>query len=208
MTLSRAGRILFRSTVSLATAYFVLLVFPEPLFAHVETHGEITFYSRAPLPSGLAPIAAEAISRVRASPLYTPGIRHRVFITGSAGLHAFFNGPYRRAIARNVEIGHAIFVPRLDVAGGRIIHFDGRATAAAPILAHEIMHTFVQRRVGVLGSWQLAWWQREGYPEYIGSRGATELDSPPAYRQAALRWKALLEDRHLTFDQIITRTDP
>jgi len=100
--------------------------------------------------------------------------RHRIFITESPALYALFNGPYRRAMARNVEIGHAIFVPRLDV---------------------------------VIASWRLPWWKREGYPEYIGSRGGTELDSPPAYRNAALRWKELL-DRGVPFDTVIARRNP
>jgi hypothetical protein len=207
MTLRSLRRTVVRAAIALAAAYAVLLVFPEPVFAYSETHGDITFYSRSPLPPGASSIAEDVVSRLSASPLYAAGVRHRVFITDSPFLYAFFNGPYRRAIARNVEIGHAIFVPRLDPGSGRISHFDGRSTRAAPVLAHEIMHTFVTDRVGLLASWRLPWWKREGYPEYIGSRGAAEFDSPPAYREAALRWKRLL-DAGLTFDHIIGRQQP
>ena len=204
---SRIRRPLIRAVVALTASYVVLLLFPEPVFAHSESHRGITFYSRTPLPSGLDAIAEDVVARLSISPLYRAEARHRVFITESPALYALFNGPYRRAMARNVEIGHAIFVPRLDVASGRLMHFDGRSTPAAAVLAHEIMHTFVTERVGLIASWRLPWWKREGYPEYIGSRGGTELDSPPAYRNAALRWKDLLE-RGVPFDTIIARRNP
>jgi len=171
---SRIRRALIRAVVALTGSYVLLLRFPEPVFAHSEFHRGITFYSRSPLPSGLDAIAEDVVARLSVSPLYRVETRHRIFITESPALYALFNGPYRRAMARNVEIGHAIFVPRLDV---------------------------------VIASWRLPWWKREGYPEYIGSRGGTELDSPPAYRNAALRWKELL-DRGVPFDTVIARRNP
>jgi hypothetical protein len=204
---SRIRRALIRAVVALTGSYVLLLRFPEPVFAHSEFHRGITFYSRSPLPSGLDAIAEDVVARLSVSPLYRVETRHRIFITESPALYALFNGPYRRAMARNVEIGHAIFVPRLDVASGRLVHFDGRSTPAAAVLAHEIMHTFVTERVGLIASWRLPWWKREGYPEYIGSRGGIELDSPPAYRNAARRWKELL-DRGVPFDTVIARRNP
>ena len=204
---SRIRRVFVRGFAALTVSYVLLLLFPEPVFAHAESHRGITFYSRTTLPPGLDVIADDVIARLSTSPLYRARSRHRIFITESAVLYALFNGPYRRAMARNVEIGHAIFVPRLDVATGRIVHFDGRSTSAAAVLAHEIMHTFVTERVGLIASWRLPRWKREGYPEYIGSKGGTELDSPPDYRTAALRWKDLL-GAGLPFDTIIARKIP
>ena len=204
---SKIRRILVRAAAALTVSYVLLLVFPEPMFAHSESHRGITFYSRTPLPAALDAIADDVVARLSVSPLYNAGSRHRVFITDSPTWYVLFNGPYRRAMARNVDIGHAIFVPRLDVASGRIVHFDGRSTPAAAVLAHEIMHTYVTERVGLIASWRLPRWKREGYPEYIGSRGGTELDSPPAYREAAMRWKRLI-DSGVPFDTIIAGKDP
>jgi len=49
-------------------------------------------------------------------------------------------------MARNVEIGNAIFVPRLDIARRAIVHFDGRQTGGVSVLAHEATHSHVARR--------------------------------------------------------------
>jgi hypothetical protein len=66
----------------------------------------------------------------------------------------------------------------------------------------------VQRRVGVLRVWRLAWWQREGYPEYVAGGEQGRPGAPERYRQAARIWKYLLEDRKLTFDQVIRLPAP
>jgi len=168
---SRIRRPLIRAVAALTVSYVVLLLFPEPVFAHSESHRGITFYSRTPLPSGLDAIAEDVVARLSISPLYRAEARHRVFITESPALYALFNGPYRRAMARNVEIGHAIFVPRLDVASGRLMHFDGRSTPAAAVLAHEIMHTFVTERVGLIASWRLPWWKRRNVQSVVSTCG-------------------------------------
>ena len=67
-------------------------------------------------------------------------------MVNSSALWLFLNGPYRRVMARNVEIGNAIFVPRLDIARRAIVHFDGRQTGGVSVLAHEATHSHVARR--------------------------------------------------------------
>lgn len=71
------------------------------------------------------------------------------------------------------------------------------------VLTHESVHTLVEHRIGLLRLWRLQWWQKEGYAEYVASRGGTESEAPDRYRRAAERWKYLLETEHLTFDQVI-----
>ena len=117
------------------------------------------------------------------------------------------NGPYRRAIARNVELGNPILVPHIDVERQQITHFDGRHARAVNILTHEAVHTLVERRIGLLRLWRLQWWQKEGYAEYIASAAATDSEAPRQYRDAAFAWKYLLEQRHLSFDQVIKLQD-
>lgn len=188
---------------AVAALYLGLLAFPEPLFPIATAHASITFRTRTPLDSlAVRRIAGGVLARVSESELYDPSLRHRIFVLGDRRLWALFNGPYQGAIARNFELGNGIFIPQLDTRDDRIVHFDGRSTDVIGILAHEIAHTLMERNVG-LRYWRLPWWKREGYPEYIGSARATRLDSPPRYREAALAWKHLLEDRRMTFAQII-----
>jgi hypothetical protein len=183
--------------------YVAMLAYPEPFFSYSASFGNITFYSRSPISPQVAAIASAVVKRLVTSEIYDSTLRQRVFIVDRPWLWNLLNGPYRRAIARNVEIGNAILIPRLDVSRQVITHFDGRSTGAVAVLTHESVHTLVQHRIGILRLWRLRWWQKEGYPEYIAIGRGTQSEAPVRYRQAAEKWKYLLETEHLTFDQII-----
>ncbi len=200
-----------RAVVAMAAAavvYILLLAFPEPLFSHSLTSSGITFYSRTPLPARAETLALAVREKISRAALNDPSVRHRVFIVNSPVLWALLNGPYRRAIARNVEIRNSILVPTLDWTSLDIVHFDGRRAPAVGILAHEITHTLVQRRIGLLAVWRLPWWKREGYAEYVGADSGNASVAPPAYQRAMLHWKALLEQRHLGVEEILRTTLP
>jgi len=189
--------------------YLLVLAFPEPLFAHSVTYGNFRLYSRSPLEADARPILDEVNRRISRSEINEPGLTHRVFILETPAWYAFFNGPYRRAIGRNCEVGNAIFLPSLDARAGRVVHFDGRSADAAAILAHECVHTLIQRRLGLIRAIRLPLWKKEGYAEYIGfdeQRGDPEPE-PELYRKARLRWKSLFETQALTFDQVIASPD-
>jgi hypothetical protein len=190
------------SALCLLTLYALLLAHPEPLFAASVTHGNLTFYSSHPLGPGTASIAAEVAERLTAAELGPP-VAQRVFVVERPWLWTLLNGPYRGAIARNVELGNAILLPTLDVEHRTIRHFDGRVAGAVGVLTHESVHTLVQRRIGLLRLWRLPGWKKEGYPEYIASQRCARSEAPATYRDAARIWKTLLETNHLTFDQII-----
>src|SRR5262249_433683 len=170
-----------------------------------------TFYSEVQFSEfqSLSTIASSVTEKARTSELYDPRIHHRFFIADKSWFYAFLNGPYRSAMSRNYELGNSIFVPTLDPANHEIVHFDGRRADAVKILTHEVMHSYVQNRIGLLRVWRLQWWQKEGYPEYIASDKGTRTDAPPAYREAAHAWKYLLEVRRLRFEEIIAlKQDP
>jgi hypothetical protein len=183
--------------------YLLLLAHPEPLFSYSITFDNITFYSNSRLPPETAAIASAVTQRLASSELYEPQLRQRVFVVERPWLWILLNGPYQHAIARNVELGNAILIPQLDVERQQIRHFDGRRAGAVGILTHEVVHTFVQRRIGLLRLWHLAWWQKEGYPEYIASERCADFKSPLRYQAAARAWKYLLETRQMSFDQVI-----
>jgi hypothetical protein len=71
------------------------------------------------------------------------------------------------------------------------------------VLAHEAMHTYLGRRVGLLATWRLPWWKKEGYAEYVASAGLADSEAPPRYQEAARAWRHLLIDAGWSFDQVI-----
>jgi hypothetical protein len=215
--------------VAFVGLYGLLLAFPEPLFGYRMEERPFVVYSRDPISrSAVAPLLREAERRLERSEIQTPGARHRVFVTGSRFLYRFFHGPYAGGMARNVELTHAILLPKLEERKGLVVHFDGRTAELAEILAHEATHTFVRERVGFLGALRLPFWKKEGYAEYVG------LDFPPAavlaqalvssagssvelpdgtahprrYLEAAAVWAHFHEIRRESFDEILARSEP
>jgi hypothetical protein len=189
------------SALGVVATYALVLAFPQPLFSSVVVDANIRLYGREPFQGSAHGLLTEVQSRVAKSGIYDASVRQRVFVTGTPAWYSFFNGPYRVAMARNCELGNAIFLPRLDLQRRQVVHFDGRTADAADILAHEMTHTLMQRRLGLLRVWRLPWWKREGYASYIGN--TESAPEPERYRQARLRWAYLIEVRHLTFDQVI-----
>jgi hypothetical protein len=156
--------------------------------------------------------------RLAKSELNDPTIVHRVFVVGSSSWYAFFNGPYRGAMARNYEFNNSIFVPQLDLSSKKVVHFDGRTAPITVILSHEMAHTLSQRRLGLIGSWRTPSWKKEGYAEYIGDprtepliedlrmleRVADDGAVPKRYFEAAILWRYLADIRKMSFAQIMS----
>lgn len=187
--------------------YAFVLAYPEPFFTYAVTHSGFTFHSHAPLPAQTAAIAHEAARRLATSEINEASRMQRVFIVERPWLWSLLNGPYHRVMARNVELGNAILIPRLHAPTLSVCHFDGRCADFVHILTHEAVHTLVQDRIGVLSVWRLAWWQREGYPEYIASERCTHSEAPAPYQEAARIWKELLEQRRMNFDDVVRIRD-
>jgi hypothetical protein len=179
--------------------YGIALAFPEPLFAYTRKDHNFIFYSNSPIDPRTSQLTEEVNAKLARSEISDKSVLFRVFIVGNERLYAFFNGPYRHAIARNYEIGNPILVPTLDMERGRIVHFDGRSARAANIIAHEAVHTLMQRRLGLYRTLRLPWWKREGYAEYIASDLAHSSEAPLPYQQAMRKVVCLIEKQRLDF---------
>src|SRR5258708_21577182 len=89
--------------VLVVAAYGTVLAFPEPLFANKYPYKNFVIYGRSPLDDRLKAELGVVSQRLATSELNDFTITHRVFVAGSSSWYAFFNGPYRGAMARNYE---------------------------------------------------------------------------------------------------------
>lgn len=223
---TRLGRILRR----LERAIFVVLLlygglhaFPQVLFAHSVTAHGLTIYSREPLPPETSERISETMALVTQSELAVPGRHERVFLCNSPGLFRLFCPRSRGAFASSIAVTDHVFVAQADLT--RNVATREASThntrALAPLIAHEITHGLIRRRLGLIRAFRLSAWVDEGYCEYIAGEGsfpeeeglrllaAGQRDSSSPFRYFLFRKMVthLIDERGLTFAQVVERAD-
>lgn len=222
---TRLGRYLRRAERSAAVLvglYLGLRFFPQVLFAHSVTADGITFYSHAPLQVDVASCAARSRELLQASELAAPGHPERVFVCDSPWLFTLFCPTSMRAFAASVPVTDNVFLASADfpadLARSSAPLYNTRALSA--VVAHEITHGLIRRRLGWLRAASLPTWVTEGYCDYVAREGsfpeATGLAlmasgrSNPSpsfhyfeYRQTV---RYLLDEQHATFAQLVERS--
>lgn len=214
----RAGRLVNL----LALFYLGLHAFPQVLFAHQVTVQNITFYSRAPLPAaGVTACALRARALLRRSELAFPERAERVFVCDSPWVFGLFGPLSTRAFAISVPVTDNVFIAEADFPAD-VTHRaapDHNRRALSGVVAHEITHGLIRRRLGLLAGVRLPVWVAEGYCDYVAGQGsfpeaegrrlmaAGESDPSPSFRYYEYRQmvRHLIEEEHLSFAQVVGR---
>ena len=158
-----------RSLVILALLYALVILFPQPIFAHsIQLHG-ITLHSRAPLPPEAAGLVDRIHERVAQSPLYGDDDTFRIFICDSTRWYAFFSPVNRDSFAISNSVSGNIFIARADLAANRAYRFGGgeNERSFVGVAAHEIGHGLIRNHAGKIAAWRMPTWVKEGYSEYV-----------------------------------------
>jgi hypothetical protein len=217
----RYARISDRALTGVAVLYMALLAFPQVLFAYNVNAKGVTVYSRAPIPPETTTRIEEAMDLVGHSELAVPGRTERIFVCNNSWLFRLFYPLQTESFAVCFPITGNIFIADAD-----LVHNLARSPALvnnrrtfSSTAAHEITHDLIRHRLGLIGDIRLASWVREGYPDYVAHessfpeeegirnlREGKELSSGSfqyfVYRQMV---RHLIEDRHLSFDEIVKR---
>ena len=209
-----------RGFTVLALLYAGLHLFPQLLFAHSITAEGITLYSRTPLPAEASECGKRAAALVRQSELAVPGRSERVFVCNSPWLFQFFK-PRAGGFAYSVPLTDNVFI-----ADGDLIHDVARWSAPnyntrslSSVMAHEITHGLIRRRLGLLRGILLLDWLDEGYADYVARESSFpeveglrrmvsgERHNSPAYRyfEYCQMVRYLLEVKQLSFAEAVTK---
>jgi hypothetical protein len=216
-------RVARRTIAVLLSAYLLILLFPEPLFAHHLSYRNFQIYSEIPIDRSIIPILDEAAALMARSSLDDPAMEHRLFLcdsplkrrvlmptTGGA-----FGATYAAVFRRNTILS------RTDVAANLVfrdaVRHDRRPLSA--VIAHERVHALMGRHFGDVACLSIPVWKREGYCEYIGGspsfdvdegkrlirRGQAEAVGPFQYFRYRLMVKYLMDIEGLDIDEIVSR---
>lgn len=218
--LYRTGRYVF---LSLAAAYFVLLIFPQVLFAHEVSYKNFTIYSREPLDESVYAMLDKVETRLAASPLNTPEVKPKILLTGSQSLYSTlslyiggnsFGKGYPMLPTSNVFINDA------DV--NQDLVFRNAPTnnqrSLSGVVAHEITHLLIRKKFGYVKNITMPAWKKEGYAEYIAGGSTLDYDTGVRlwkanpndgtgylYFKYLMMVKYLLETEKLSVEELFTR---
>ena len=221
---TRAGkyaRTFQRSITAIAFLYLGLVFFPQPLFAYNVSAKGVTIYSPAPLPAETTARIEEAMALVGRSELAVPGRRERIFVCNNPWLFRLFAPVSPRAFATSWPVSDNIFIAQSDlvknVTSSMAENYNRRSFSS--VAAHEITHGLIRHRLGLIRSVRLPAWVAEGYCDYVAKessfpeekgfqllRDGAE-DPSDSFRYFVFRQmvRHLMDDRHLTFDQVVAR---
>ena len=186
---SRVYRAVRYALFSLVLAYVLLLCFPQVLFGHQVSSGNLTVYSRAPLDQNIHTVLDRVQQRLAASPINNTDVKPKIFLTNSFGFYSVlslyvgdnsFGKGYAALNTNNV------FINRSDAANDLVFRNSPAQNqrSLSGVIAHEITHLLIRKRYGYWRNLTMPTWKKEGYAEYIAS-GST-LDDQTGVRM----WKA------------------
>ena len=219
--LRRVYKITSISAALIVVAYLLLLFFPQPLFAYSAKYGNFNIHSREPVGPEIETVLNEAEVRLRRSPIYDESVGRHLYLTNDYGMYAFLSHKAYASFANSVPFIENVFINRTDVAADRVYmnRAFSNSRSLSGVIAHEITHLFIQRRLGTLKSISTPIWKKEGYCEYIAGDSTITLEegirrwrenpsNDAGYRfiKYHLMVKYLLETENLSVDDLFRRS--
>ena len=179
--------------VSFAVAYFLMLIFPQVLFAHEMSYRNVSVYSREPLDQNIHAVLDKAEARLATSEINTQEVKPKIFLTGGFKLYSFLSlyiGGNSFGKGYPLLPTNNIFLNKTDVARDLVLR---RAPANSErslsgVIAHETTHLLIRKRYGYWRNFAMPAWKKEGYAEYVA--GGSTL----AYETGVKMWKENPQD--------------
>ncbi len=172
--------------------------------------------------SGIEPEMRDAEAALARSPINDPALRQRIYLTSSTREFGWFALHNRQALGVSVEEFGSTFLPAADPASNTVRSSRNRFNVRqlSQVIAHERMHLLLAHHFGLIRIHLSPTWKQEGYCEYvagghsIGSEAdglrllteGTEIAPGIDYFRDYLRVKYLIEQRHVTVDEVFARS--
>ncbi len=156
------------SIVLTVLLYAGAVFFPEFIFRHKAQYRRFTVYYHSAIDTtGLESVIAKSASLLQASPL-DDRKEQKVFLCGSYREFTFFNPLSSSAFAVNYPVTQNIFVAKAAIAVDKTSR-KGSATqrSLSAVIAHETVHSLLERHLGYIDYKMLPVWKNEGYCDYI-----------------------------------------
>ena len=182
---SKTYKVLRYFVTAVFVAYLLTICFPQYLFAHEVTYQNFKVYSREPVDKRIYKVLDDAEARLSKSTIYDRAISRRVFLTNSHGLYAFLSNKAFRSFANSVPLINNILINKSEVADDLVFlnRPKHNKRSLSGVIAHEVAHLFIRKKVGVVRASLMPTWKNEGYCEYVAG------DSTITYEEGVKLWK-------------------
>ncbi len=167
----------FFGFLGLAAGYFLLLCFPQPLFAYSYSYENLTLYCDEPIPVKADRVLQDAQRRLDLCPLYAGHPRENIFLCDHFWRYELLTNLHSNAGGNAYGFApENAFLRKADIALNVLFRKDGR-TPSGPdrplsyFMAHEITHGLTARFLGFWAASHLPVWKSEGYADYVGKGG-------------------------------------
>ena len=200
-----------------ALFYLAVLAAPDFLFAETVHAGAITIHTHIPSAS-ILPDVQRAEARLALSSINDIAAPQHVYLTRSNSEFRFFALRAYRALGITYSAFSSIYVPPSDVVADMVTSARSQFNQVplSAVLAHERMHILLSHHFGYFAIFMSPAWKQEGYCDYIAGshsigddaaglkllRQGTLHDPALDYFRDYLRVKYLIEQRHLSVDQV------
>lgn len=187
---SRAYKVLRYCATTVFLAYLFTICFPQYLFAHEVTYRNFQVYSREPFDEHIQKVLDDAEARLSKSTIYDREISRRVFLTNSHGMYAFLSNKAFRSFANSVPLINNILINKSDVADDSVFlnRPEHNKRSLSGVIAHEVTHLLIRKKVGVVRASLMPTWKNEGYCEFVAG------DSTITYEEGVKLWKENPDD--------------
>jgi hypothetical protein len=221
----RVWKIVRRSFLLLLGVYLLLQSFPQLLFAHSVSYGNLILYSRIPLPQNANEILKKTDLLLSSSELYSTGHTRRIFVCDGYKLYWLLTSGERHSVGCSFPTtSKNVFIPKADFANDLALpeqwkSTDTRRRTLSGTIAHELTHVSIAEYLGRISYWRLTRknaWVNEGYCDYIARSSSVSLDSGVnsvlttpydslgiSYVRSRLMIAHLINDEHLSMKDIL-----
>jgi len=186
---SRLYRTARYALFSIVLAYILLLCFPQVLFGHQVSSGNLTVYSREPLDQNINIVLDRVQQQLARSPINSSEVKPKIFFTNSFRFYSVLSlyiGDNSFGKGYAVLPTTNVFINKSDAANDLVFR-DAPARnqrSLSGVIAHEITHLLIRKRYGYWRNLTMPTWKKEGYAEYVA--GSSTLD----YETGVQMWKA------------------
>ncbi len=183
------------TAVILVAAQVAVLARPARWFDHTARVGNLTFYSDRLTGGDLEKLARDVRHRLEATDLYNEETEHRVFVCADENLYHRFTRLARvppSVPGFNLSVLNNSFVSVSILERRRSTNRAGVENSAIAggleqCITHELIHDYVQERIGFFAVQGLPRWKTEGHAEFESNRSSISKD-PDETLARRIRW--------------------